>query len=363
MRSLAGRRLAASALTTFLLAGAAGGHEAPPPPPEVARSAQGFLATLRPEVKAECVLPLTDPDRLEWGYLPGRRSGVPLQRLNAAERGAAFAMLRASMSSRGAEKAEGVLELEGILRDLTGSSYRDPGLYYLAIYGEPSDEKPWAWRLEGHHLSLHFTSWSGAIVSATPAFLGANPARVPSGRRAGWRLLGEEEDLARRLLEALDAGGRAVAVLSRRAPGDILFGPGRKRVPDPAGLAQADMPPPARAILERLVGEYLGNLRPDVAGAQREKIRKAGWGKVRFAWAGGSGPGEGHYYRIQGPTFVIEYDNTQDGANHVHSVFRDLDNDFGGDLLARHYAESHRQLSPVIPSAARDPGLEQPSSP
>jgi len=347
LRRLTRRSLGASGLAALLaslaMTGAALAHEAPPPSPEVARAAQRFLSALRPELKAECVLPLSDPDRLEWGYLPGRRRGLPLERMNAAEREAALAMLRASMSPRGAEKAEGVLELEGILRDLTGSSYRDPGLYYLAIFGVPSDEKPWAWRFEGHHLSLHFTSWSGAIVAATPAFLGANPARVPpaSRRRAGWRLLGEEEDLARRLLEALDAGGRAVAILSRSAPGDILFGPGRKRVPDPAGLAHADMPPPAREILERLVGEYLGNPRPEVADAEREKIRKAGWGKVRFAWAGGTKPGEGHYYRIQGPTFVIEYDNTQDGANHVHSVFRDLENDFGGDFLGRHYAESH----------------------
>jgi hypothetical protein len=315
-------------------------HEMPPPSPEMTRAAQQFVGTLRPELKRDCLLPLGDPDRLAWVYVPGERRGLALKRMNEAERRAAHAMLRAALSARGDEKAEGVLELEGILRELDRAPYRDPELYYLTIFGTPSEEKPWAWRFEGHHLSLHFTSWSGTLIASTPAFFGANPARVPSGKRAGWRLLGAEEDIARELLGILDARERAKAILSRSAPGDILFGPARKSVPDPAGLAHAEMSPEARAILERLVDEYLGNLREDVARAEREKIAKAGWANVRFAWAGGTKPGEGHYYRIQGPRFLIEYDNTQDGANHVHSVFRDLDNDFGGDLLRRHYAES-----------------------
>src|SRR5262249_44427464 len=188
-------------------------------------------------------------------------------------------------------------------------------------------------------------------VSGTPAFFGANPARVPSGPHAGLRVLGAEEDLARKLLASLDAAQRRMAVIATSAPSDIILGPGRKSVPDPAGVAAADLAPQQRQVLMDLIGEYLGNLRDDVARAQREKIERAGAGAIRFAWAGGTAKGEGHYYRVQGPTFVIEYDNTQDNANHVHSVYRDLDNDFGGDLLRRHYAESphHAGNRPAAP--------------
>lgn len=328
------------------LSGAAGAtdaalaHELPPRSPEMTRAALTFLSTLRPQLKAECLLPLPDPERLQWSYLPGRRRGASLKDMNEAERKAAHALLAASLSARGGEKAEGVLELEGILRGIERSSARDPELYSVMIFGVPSEETAWAWRFEGHHLSLHFSSWAGAMVSSTPAFFGANPARVPDGPRAGWRLLGAEEDLARELLSSLDAGQRKAATLAASAPSDIILGPGRKDVPDPAGLAYSEMPPPARALLERLVAEYVGNLRGEFAREQTEKIARAGWRSVRFAWAGGRNPGEGHYYRVQGPTFVIEYDNTQGGANHVHSVFRDLENDFQGDVLRRHYAES-----------------------
>lgn len=306
-----------------------------------ARAARDFIASLRPALRSQCVLPFEGDERTTWSYLPGRRRGLALKDMNGTERTAAHAMLSAALSARGYEKTKGVLELEGILRKIEtfGALRRDPDLYYLTIFGAPSGSGPWGWRFEGHHLSLNFSSVTGRIVSETPAFFGANPARVPAGPRAGWRLLGAEEDLARELLGALGPGERAKAILSSSAPGDIIMGPGRGNVPDPAGLAHAEMPPRAREILERLVGEYLGNLREEVAGNERQRIEKAGWGHVRFAWAGGTHAGERHYYRIQGPSFVIEYDNTQDGANHVHSVFRDLANDFGGDLLGRHYAE------------------------
>jgi len=314
-------------------------HDGPDRSPEMTRAALAFVRALRPTLRSECLLPLPDGERFEWSYLPGRRRGVSLKQMNEQERGLAHALLAASLSARGGAKAEGVLELEGILRGIERSSARDPELYYVTIFGVPSEEAAWAWRFEGHHLSLHFSSWTGAIVSSTPAFFGANPARVPDGPRAGWRLLGAEEDLARELLASLDPAQRQRAILSGAAPADILLGPGRKSVPDPAGLAYSEMPPAAQTLLQRLVGEYVGNLHDGFAGGQRERIEKAGWSAVRFAWAGGQRPGEGHYYRVQGPTFLIEYDNTQGGANHIHSVFRDLENDFEGDVLRRHYAE------------------------
>ena len=328
-----------------------------PPASEPVKAAQDFLAVLRPALRSECVFPIDSEDRTVWSYLPGKRRGLTLKKMNAGERAAAHAMLRASLSAQGYAKTTGVLELEAILRDLEtfGAISRDPELYYLAIFGDPSSARAWGWRFEGHHVSLNFSSADGRIVAATPAFLGANPARVESGPRAGWRVLAAEEDLARQLLGSLDAAQRKKAIFDDvAAPSDIILSPGRKTVPDPAGLTYAEMSEAQRAILMRLVDAYVGNLRADVADAQRAKIEKAGLEAVRFGWAGGTRVGEGHYYRIQGPTFVIEYDNTQNGANHVHSVYRDLQDDFGGDLLRRHYAESphHAGQRPKEPASS-----------
>ena len=335
-----------------LLSGAAAGHELARPDPALTRAAREFLATLRPQLREACLLPMDSSNRLDWSYVPGRRKGVSVKDMNDAERRAAQAMLRAALSSRGYEKAEGVRELEGILRGIQRSDFRDPDLYYVTVFGSPSDETPWGWRFEGHHVSLSFSSETGALVSSTPAFFGANPARVPSGPRAGWRLLPAEEDLARELLASLDQAQRGRAVIATGAPADIILGPGRKSVPEPAGLTYAEMTPPQRDILMRLIGAYLDNLRADAADRERARIEKAGLDRIRFGWAGGIRIGEGHYYRVQGPTFVIEYDNTQDGANHVHSVFRDLEEDFGGDLLRRHYAESPHHAAPATPALA-----------
>jgi hypothetical protein len=309
---------------------------------DTTRTAREFVAVLRPALRSECLLPLEGDERTAWSYLPGRRRGVTLKQMNEGERTAARAMLRAALSARGYEKTTGVLELEQILRETEtfGALTRDRDLYALAIFGTPSDQAPWAWRFEGHHLSLNFSSATGKIVAATPMFFGSNPARVPDGPRAGWRVLSAEEDLARQLLGSLDEGQTRKAVIATSAPADIILGPGRKNVPDPVGVSYAELSEAQRDILMRLIGEYVGNVRDDVARAEREKIEKAGLGAIRFGWAGGTRVGEGHYYRIQGPTFVIEYDNTQNHANHVHSVFRDLEDDFGGDPLRRHYAES-----------------------
>lgn len=347
----------ASALLFLLFAAAPAGQE--PPAKDSTRATQDFLETLRPSLRPECLLPFESEERTTWSYVPGRRRGVTLKQMNEAERRAAHAMLRAALSARGYEKTTGVIELEEILRETEtfGAVTRDPELYYLAIFGAPSQERPWGWRFEGHHISLNFSSATGKIVAATPAFFGANPARVPSGPRAGWRVLSAEEDLARQLLANLDERQRRIAVIDASAPSNIILGPGRKAVPDPAGLAYADMSETQRAILMRLIEEYVGNVRAELARGQLEKIETAGLAAIRFAWAGATRVGQGHYYRIQGPSFVIEYDDTQDGANHVHSVWRDLQDDFGGDLLRRHYAESphHRNARPA--GASTDAGL------
>lgn len=314
-------------------------------------AASAFLATLRRELRREALLPYAGEDRRDWHYVPRRRRGVSLKQMNDAERAAAHSLLRTALSARGYEKTAGVFALEGILREIETFGFRrDPELYWLTIFGSPSSSAPWGWRFEGHHLSLNFSSPTGALTATTPSFFGANPARVPEGEpRAGWRLLAREEDAARRLLASLDARQRAVAVISPDAPGEILMVPDRTEAPPPAGLAYARMTPSQRDLLLALIGEYVQNVTPAIAEAHWRRIRSAGLETVRFAWAGGASRGEGHYYRVQGPTFVIEYDNTQDEANHIHTVFRDLANDFGGDLLRRHYRESAHHAGALRP--------------
>jgi hypothetical protein len=311
-------------------------------PSGMAAAARTLLETLRPELRRDAVLPFADENRKDWHYVPRSRRGVSLKQMNAAERSAAHDLLRAGLSERGYEKTAGVIALEAILREIETFGFRrDPELYWLSIFGTPSPSAPWGWRFEGHHLSLNFSASTGELVAATPSFFGANPARVPEGRpRAGWRLLQAEEDLARRLLAILDSVQRAAAVISTDAPSEIFMTPGRRLPPPVAGLPYAQMNAAQQELLLALIGEYVGNLRPAAAQAQWQRIRAAGLDGIRFAWAGGTARGEGHYYRLQGPTFVIEYDNTQDRANHIHTVWRDSANDFGEDLLARHYRES-----------------------
>jgi hypothetical protein len=235
-------------------------------------------------------------------------------------------------------KVEEIMSLDSVLRDLEKGRgpVRDPLKYTVEVYGQPRDGGTWGWKIEGHHVSLNFTVAGGA-VTVTPAFLGANPAEVRRGERAGLRVLAAEEDLGRDLARSLSAEQRKAAVVSEEAPRDILAVPGRGLDGVPAtGLAVAEMTGEQRALVERLLGEFAGNLRHEMAAPELERVRGAGLEKVVFAWAGGMERGQGHYYRLSGPTFVIEYDNTQDGANHVHTVWRDRERDFGKDLLKEH---------------------------
>jgi hypothetical protein len=318
-------------------------------PRDTTRSARDLVAALRPAQRTALVQPFAGEERTDWSYFPGRRPGVALKELQPPERAAAFALLRSALSAQGMKRTEGVIVLEGVLRDLSAFGGRDPDLYYLTLFGEPSADRPWAFRFEGHHLSLHFSSATGRLVSSTPAFFGAEPAKVPSGPHAGLRVLGDQEDAARRLLESLDPTQRRAAIVASSAPGDIILRPGRKDVPDPEGLPASQMTDAQRKLLMELVAIYTGNLREDLARAQTEKIEKAGVAGIRFAWAGETKPGGVFYYRVQGPTFVLEYDVTQRDADHVHSVYRDLENDFGNDALRRHYAESphHAEARPA----------------
>jgi len=342
------RRTIAGLLMLTLAAPAVAAGAATPAPPVAA--ARAYLDRLSPEDRREVRLSIAAPERFDWHYVPRRRAGVALGTMDASARSAAMGLLASSLSPRGIEKVEGVLALEGVLFERSGrSAFRDPGRYFLALFGEPAIRGAWGWRFEGHHASLHWTVVDGRIVSAAPQFLGANPAEVASGPHRGLRVLAKEEDLARALVAGLDPARRARAVIDERAPSDILSGNSRRpRVDDRRGIAWEELTGTERAALRALVAEYAG-VAPAAVAAERMARFDAEVDELRFAWMGGLARGEGHYYRVVGRSFLVEYDNTQDGANHVHSVWRDLEGEWGEgeDLLARHYrtAPHHRQSS------------------
>jgi hypothetical protein len=277
------------------------------------------------------------------------RNGLPLKRMNDAQRKAATALLRASLSAPGFEKAETIRSLEDVLFELEGRSpRRDREMYYFSVFGTPSAKGVWGWRYEGHHLSFNFTVRDGRVAATTPQFLGANPAEVKDGPLKGRRALAKEEDLARALLASLGDAQRKVAVVGTDAPAEILTAASRRATPvEDAGIAYSALDEKQQAQLLALVEEHAHAQRPEIAQARVQKVRQAGLDKLKFAWMGSAARGAAHYYRVQGPTFLIEYDNTQTGANHAHSVWRDFDGDWGADLLAEHYRTSphHRNVS------------------
>jgi hypothetical protein len=245
-------------------------------------------------------------------------------------------------------KALDIMYLDQILFEREQRAIRDPELYYISVFGEPGKSGHWGWRVEGHHLSLNFTLEDGRVVSASPAFLGANPAIVRGGAQDGMRVLAEEEILGRELLLAFAEKDRARVIILSEAPRDIVTEASRRaEIGKPAGLSYSEMTPDQRKAVVQVVSFYADRMRPEIAQAEMRRIEEAGYERIHFAWAGGASVGDPHYYRIHGPTFLIEYDNTQNDANHIHTVWRDLEDDFGGvDVLAAHYEKSPHHRHP-----------------
>ncbi len=251
------------------------------------------------------------------------------------------------LSARGFAKTTAITQLEDLLRAMEGRgggdvSHRDPKRYTLLVCGEPSTDGAFAVRMQGHHVSLHFTFFAGWLVGATPHFLGSNPHEQREGPHAGERVLADEEDLARALLASCDAAQRAAAIVAAKAPPDILLGPAAafSALGTPKGLAATAMNAAQREQLWRLVETFANDLRGEFAAQELARLtpqRDA----LHFAWAGGTERGQGHYWRVQGKTFALEYDNTQNDANHVHVVWRDLERDFGVDPLRAHLEAAH----------------------
>lgn len=307
-------------------------------------TAQNFLLSLSDEQRAVATFDFLDEERFFFDYTPIARKGLSLRRMRPEQQHMAHALLTAGLSQRGYIKAATIMSLEEVLKVLENDSgeRRNPGKYYFSIFGQPSDTGIWGYRVEGHHISLHYTIRDGKLFAA-PTFLGSNPREVRHGARKGLRVLSAEEDLGRDLLHALRPEQREIAVVDATAYPDILSANHRKAAlkGQPNGLPIGRMSDAQRDKLFAIIGEYTGNL-PAEPEAWRQAQLKQAADKIHFAWAGGPEFKDPHYYRIQAPTFLIEYDCTQNQANHIHSVWRDFTGDWGADLLAAHYHHGHQ---------------------
>ncbi|NLF70480.1 MAG: DUF3500 domain-containing protein [Candidatus Anammoximicrobium sp.] len=309
----------------------------------VVQTAKAFVTTLSDDEKAITVLPPASPQRVDWHVIPkAQRKGLQLKQMSDTQRQAALALLRSVLSQTGYDKAVLVMALEETIGELEkvrgGRAIRDPDRYYFTLFGEPSEVGRWGLSIEGHHLSLNFVIDNGRVIASTPLFLAANPTVVrkgmPGSVAEGTRVLAEEELLAFRLWESLDEPQRKAALLDAKAPRDLRAA-GQPQPPaySPDGLATTAMNDAQQQLLQELIAVYTGNLPADLASTRWREIAEAGYDKVYFAWAGADRPGLGHYYRIQGPTFLIEFANTQsdsagNAACHIHSVWRDPRGDF-----------------------------------
>jgi len=334
-------------------------------------TASRFLDSLTPEQKTATLLDFNGKLRTMWHYFPERgfvdeykrdRHGIMFKEMNLSQRFLAQALLSAGLSQSGFIKAMKVMTLEDVVRlmenDKTG--HRDAERYHFAIFGKPTPTGVWGWRVEGHHLSLNFVIRNGRLVSSTPTFFGGNPHEAPEGPLKGMRALEREEDLGMALVNSLDPKQRKQAIFSEIAPYDLItMATVRAKLDgEPQGLPASKMNDRQFDALLELIAEYAGNMPPDVAAERMKVVRETPRNRLFFGWAGetsrkppqavvvgnittGNRAEKGNYYRIQAPSFLVEYDNTQNQSNHSHSVWRDFHGDFGLDALALHYRTDH----------------------
>ena len=348
-------------------------------------AATRFLDALDAEQRKQATYPLESEEYLRWNFIPTEafpRNGVTLGAMNETQRKLAHDLLRSGLSLRGYETYTAIIALEDILRVVEGARAgggrpggggaapggaapggaapagaapagaargggrggfeRDPNKYFFTVFGQPSATGNWGWRVEGHHISLHFLVAKGTVAASTPSFAGSNPAEVRDGPEKGKRVLASLEDPGRALVMALDDKQRAMAIINTTAPSEIVTNNTLDIKPlSPDGLKASAMTAAQRDLLTKVIDAYAGLMAPDVAAQRMAKIKSAGFENIAFAWAGPVERGALHYYRVQGPTFLIEFDNTQNQGNHVHSIWRDFNGDFGRDLLREHIKTAH----------------------
>jgi len=310
-------------------------------------AATDFVASLGSEQRTHAVFPYAHAERLRWNFIPNEmfpRKGVSFRTMTPAQKEKAHALLKSGLSQKGYMTATAIIALEDTLRAIEHSPRfaRSPLDYQFSVFGTPAARGTWGWRVEGHHLSLHFAVANGRVAATSPTFTGSNPATVKEGPNKGLRVLAPLEDLGRAVIEGFTADQRAVAIVSDAAPNDIVSG-NKNDIGHlvPAGLGVDRMTPAQREAVMRLITAYTSMMADDLAAERMSRVQGAGVDRVTLAWAGPTSVGAKHYYRVQGPTFLIEYDNTQNDGNHIHAVWRDFHGDFGRDLLREHLREDH----------------------
>lgn len=310
----------------------------------MAECANRLVSALDNNQRGKATFPFDSNERLNWHFIPRDRKGLSLREMTPYQKHLASALLAAGLSQRGYIKAVTIMSLEDVLRIIENASgeYRNPEKYYFSIFGTPADHGAWGYRIEGHHLSQNYTVVDGKVVDG-PSFFGANPAEVRQGQRKGLRALAGEDDLGIEMVRSLEEPLLKIAIVNPTAYTDILTAASRKAAlrGQPSGLAASSMNTRQFDALKALMEEYAKNLPDELALNRIAQINQAGR-NVYFAWSGGINRGDPHYYRIQTSSFLIELDDTQDDANHIHSVWRDFSGDFGEDLLHQHYQASHR---------------------
>ncbi len=329
------------ALPFALIAPVLHAHEAAT---EMVAAAKTFLGALNPAQLKAASYPLTDKERENWNFVPIARNGVSFKDTSTQVQALGLALLRTGLSHSGVAKAQAFMQLELLLKEQEKDTVgrRDATNYFVTIFGEPSADKSWGWRFEGHHLSFNFTVVDGKHVFFAPSFMGTNPAEVRAGPRKGERVLAADEDLGLALINSLDDAQKKKAIFAEKALTEIVTKNDKRVQPlSPVGIAATDLTPPQREKLVALVKHYLNRFRPELAEEANARIRTSGPDKITFAWAGGLDRKTATYYRIQTPDYLIEFDNSQNNANHVHTTVRDFKGDFGHDLLAAHYAKEH----------------------
>lgn len=311
-------------------------------------TANRFIGLLNEAQKTETVFPFDVEERYNFHFVPIKRRGITFNEMNSEQKESAFDLLRSCIGAETFQKTNEIMQLENVLKELEKRKpedrYRDPGNYHFTIFGTPSNKTIWGWRFEGHHISFNFSFNKQTLVAGTPGFMGSNPAIVLSGPQAGKQVLKQETLRGFALLNSLTNSQLKKTIIDTVAFADILTFDKRKALlGKPAGIRYSELNKEQQTLMLHLIELYVHRYKHDFAEQMMKEIHKEGLENIWFAWAGHTKPviGKGSYYRVQGPTIVIEYDNTQNNANHVHSVVRDLKRDFGGDLLLEHYKKGH----------------------
>ena len=323
-------------------------HTHPQAAGEMRSAALALLASLDANQKSAISFSYYDGERIFWYYPPLNRHGLALRDMNEAQRKLAYDLMATGLTEDSNRKAQLIIEHEAVLGPLEKEQGRvtwdrNPLLYSWTIFGDPgSDAEPWGWRVEGHHVSLHYSVWGDWVLSMTPFFFGANPAEVRNGPKQGLRILGDSQDIALELMDSLDSGQKSRAVIYDEAPADIItFNASRASLPKEEGLPASALSGAQREMLMALASEYVTRIRSDLAEEKLTALRDGGLEKIHLAWGGPIDRAQPHYYRLHGGNFVVEYDNRQNGANHIHSVLRDVSNDFASDVMRDHLLMYH----------------------